>query len=216
MDSKNSIEQRNWETALHFHAKFSKMLESMKEPKAEVLKNTTCWTSNGFKVRLTNLKQSTHNWNKVLLKLKSCATVQSSIQDTCLGSHRSKRSCLTKEIRWHTKCRKSKKTNLNDWLKSTVEPGKTYTVRKHLECNDGTTLSVQASQVHYCNPRKDCYFDGVTFEFYDYTSVEVWGVSVEPPESWKEYGNQEDDPYAYIPVGMVEDFIDQHGGIKQV
>ena len=80
---------------------------------------------------------------------------------------------------------------------------------------DGTTLSVQASKCHYCSPREDYFFDGHTIEYFDYTSVEVWCVSVQPPESWSEYGNQDSDPYAYIPVRLVEDFIDLHGGIKK-
>ena len=31
---------------------------------------------------------------------------------------------------------------------------------------------------------------------------------------WLEYGDNVDNPFAYIPVVMVEEFIDSHGGIK--
>ena len=48
-------------------------------------------------------------------------------------------------------------TNLNAWLKSSVnirEYGNTRSqeLRKQLVCNDGTTLSVQASDSHWCSP----------------------------------------------------------------
>lgn len=105
------------------------------------------------------------------------------------------------------------KTNLNKWLKSTCEMychGNSYyqEVRNHLECNDGTTLSVQASESHYCTPRRN------QPEVHEYSKVEVWCVSKPVPDSWYEYGDPEDNPYAYIPVSMVEEFIDSCGGIK--
>lgn len=108
-----------------------------------------------------------------------------------------------------------KSVNLNEWLKKTalffpIGGGKEYQkVRETMKLKDGTTLSVQASFGHYSLPRLD-YAYGV-----EYTHVEVWCVSCDTPESWKEYGNQEDDPYAYIPVSMVEDFINAHGGIEE-
>ena len=88
-------------------------------------------------------------------------------------------------------------------------------LRKHLVCNDGTTLSVQASDIHWCSPRSS-YVDNYTgdIEFFDYSSVEVWCVSAPTPNSWAEYG-EDNDPYAYIPVTLVEKFIDSHGGIKE-
>jgi hypothetical protein len=111
------------------------------------------------------------------------------------------------------------KVDLNDWLKKSVEfrDGKYQEVRKHLTCNDGTTMSIQASSSHYCFPRKSYldYWSSEEVAYFDYTNVEVWCVSCRTPESWKEYGDQEDNPYAYIPVSMVEDFIKSHGGIKE-
>jgi len=71
-------------------------------------------------------------------------------------------------------------TNLNEWFASTI---KESPVRKALICNDGTSLSVQASNFHYCFPR----VDNSPF----YATVEVWQVTSEVPDSWLEYGDPE-------------------------
>ena len=98
------------------------------------------------------------------------------------------------------------KTNLNAWLKDKNNVDEKHSwIHKTLECNDGTTLSVQASQYHYCKPRED-FADS-------YRKVEVWFVTATVPCAWKEYGGDEN-PYAYIPIELVEEFIDLHGGIK--
>ena len=81
----------------------------------------------------------------------------------------------------------------------------------HLTCSDGTTLSVQASNFHYCEPR----VNHRDLNGRKYTHIEVWCVSAAVPDSWLEYGDTENNPFAYIPIEMVEDFIDLHGGIKK-
>ena len=79
-------------------------------------------------------------------------------------------------------------------------------------CEDGTRLSVQASSHHYSTPRDD---DG------PYTHVEVGFPTVEPPESWADYfdGRWDTDDrtgsvYGYIPVELVREYIESHGGEK--
>ena len=99
------------------------------------------------------------------------------------------------------------KTNLNEWFLRT--DSKDQVVHPHIICNDGTTLSVQASQYHCCSPRvnkKDC--NGL------YLKVEVFFVSDEVPDSWLEYGDNVDNPFEYIWISLVEEFIDSHGGIR--
>jgi hypothetical protein len=100
------------------------------------------------------------------------------------------------------------KTNLNNWLKETPYLYDYSKVRGELVCNDGTTLSVQASQSHFCSPR---FKDSIS-----YSEVEVYFVSSDVPKCWLEYGDNDGiyNPFAYIPVVMVEEFIDSHGGIK--
>lgn len=83
----------------------------------------------------------------------------------------------------------------------------------HIRCEDGTTLSVQAGEHLYCAPRNN---EGPWVE------VEVGFPSVSPPDSWKEYfdGNWDTDDhtgsvYGYIPIDLVVDFINDHGGLKE-
>jgi len=99
------------------------------------------------------------------------------------------------------------KTNLQQWFLSTGSTDQV--VHPSVICNDGTTLSVQASQYHYCSPRVNK--DGRNARYYQ---VEVFCVSTAVPESWLEFGDNVDNPFAYIPTTMVEEFIDLHGGIK--
>ena len=78
-----------------------------------------------------------------------------------------------------------------------------------LKCHDGATVSVQASEFHYCTPRND---DG------PYTHVEAGFPSVTPPASWAEYGDSLEptltaDVYGYLPVALIHEFIDAHGGL---
>lgn len=81
---------------------------------------------------------------------------------------------------------------------------------KRVVCKDGTTLSVQASKDHYSCPRND---EG------PYSHVEVGFPSVTPPETWAEYmdgvwgtDDRTDTVYGYVPVDLVEAFIEEHGG----
>ena len=81
-----------------------------------------------------------------------------------------------------------------------------------IECSDGTSLSVQASEAHYCTPRNN---------YGPYTHVEVGFPTAAPPDSWSEYfdGDWETDDhtqsvYGYIPVELVIDYIAAHGGEK--
>ena len=80
--------------------------------------------------------------------------------------------------------------------------------RPRLFCNDGFSISVQASSFHYCRPR----LDGVQ----NYESVEL-GFPSKEDELINEYA--EDEPYTetvygYVPIEIVEELINKHGGIK--
>ena len=74
-------------------------------------------------------------------------------------------------------------------------------IADNVECADGTTISVQASQFHYCTPRTD---KG------PYTHVEVWQASAPVTEFDYDKGY----PSAYVPIEKVVEFIDNHGGFK--
>ena len=76
-------------------------------------------------------------------------------------------------------------------------------------CEDGTTISVQASALHYAHPRTNRG---------PYTAVEVGFPSVKPPLTWKQYAEDWENPtdtvYAYIPLELVSFYIASHGGIN--
>jgi hypothetical protein len=85
-------------------------------------------------------------------------------------------------------------------------------------CADGISLSVQANKHAYCSPRID------EIECWDqYTLVEVGYITDKndqtfaPPETWREYADGEFPScvYGYVPIGLVEAFIDSHNAAAQ-
>ena len=130
-------------------------------------------------------------------------------------------------------------------------------MRPMIVCNDGTTLSVQASQYHYCHPKQNfCSW---------YSSMEVGYPSIRPPDTWEHYfdgtwqrnwfervwrerrsiwyafkktiksiferkpkrldvwylrkllsfkDNATDSVYAWVPAELIDEFINEHGGIN--
>ena len=81
--------------------------------------------------------------------------------------------------------------------------------RPRLLCNDGFSVSVQASKFHYCSPR----LDGAQ----DYEAVEL-GYPSNEDELINEYAeddwNYTETVYGYVPIEFVEKLIEKHGGIK--
>ena len=85
-------------------------------------------------------------------------------------------------------------------------------VADRIQCCDGVSLSVQAGKHLYCTPRSD---------YGPYTAVEVGFPSASPPESWRGYFDGDWDTedhcssvYSRVPVEMVREFIEAHGGEK--
>ena len=82
-------------------------------------------------------------------------------------------------------------------------------LRPMIVCKDGSNMSVQASRTHYCTPREN----GIG----PYSKVEIW-PNIAPPETWAEYYDGEWEQgatgvFGWVPVEMVQEFIDEHGGI---
>lgn len=79
---------------------------------------------------------------------------------------------------------------------------------KRIVCNDGFSVSVQASETDYCSPRETGAHPYWAFEL---------GYPSERDESLMQYAEDEDRPtntvYGYVPVSVVEALIDKHGGI---
>lgn len=91
-----------------------------------------------------------------------------------------------------------------EWLKETFrrEPVGCL-VRPHAKCKDGFSISIQASAFHYCTPRRgleDC----------EYTHLEQ-GYPSECEELIEEY--REGTIFPYVPIKVVEEIIEKHGGI---
>lgn len=83
-------------------------------------------------------------------------------------------------------------------------------IRPHLICNDGFEVSVQASEYHYCSPR----VNGAAI----YNTVELGFPNMED-SLIMEYAENPYNPtgtvYGYVPVSIVNELIEKHGGIKE-
>lgn len=81
--------------------------------------------------------------------------------------------------------------------------------RPRIICNDGFSMSVQASGACYCEPRLDL----ISGEYY---SVEV-GYPNQKEDILLQYAEDKDNPtetvYGWVPIAVVESVINKHGGI---
>ncbi len=80
--------------------------------------------------------------------------------------------------------------------------------RPRIKCNDGFSISVQASSTHYCTPQ-------ITMEG-PYNEVEV-GYPSEAEPLLEKYADDPDDLthtiYCWVPIEIVEEIIKKHGGM---
>lgn len=134
--------------------------------------------------------------------------------------------------------------DLNYWLKETINVislGADYylqEIRPRIVCNDGYSVSVQASEHMYCEPRytqwqnddgwqvingnylwpNDATRNFETDHFTPYESVEL-GYPSEADELIYDYAEDNDytsTVYGCVPVKIVEQLIEKHGGFKCV
>ena len=96
---------------------------------------------------------------------------------------------------------------VNEQLRRTWD-GDRLCIRPAMECADGFTISVQASDFHYCSPR--------TSGADQYENVELGFPNMEDPII-KDYAEDPDDlthtVYGYVPIKLVNKLIEKHGGI---
>jgi hypothetical protein len=104
-----------------------------------------------------------------------------------------------------------------------MKPYKTMDIqdnRPRLTCNDGCSISVQASRTHYSTPRED----HPDWHWSRFECVEVGypadaaGVGITMPEDWAAYADYPPDGntskvYAFVPVRLVCEWIQAHGGL---
>lgn len=78
-----------------------------------------------------------------------------------------------------------------------------------IECKDGFTISIQASVYHYCKPR---------YNIGPWTHVECGFPSDNVP-SMAEYKDGPDSDkesvFGFVPIGIIEDIIKEHGGLTE-
>ena len=82
--------------------------------------------------------------------------------------------------------------------------------RELVVCKDNFKMSVQASENHYCNPKKN----GDTMS---YSHVEV-GFPTEKEDLLMDYIDGDDNKptetvYSYVPASVIINVIDKHGGM---
>lgn len=84
-----------------------------------------------------------------------------------------------------------------------------FECKKAIVCRDGFSVSVQASQYHYCEPRK------TNAEYYSEFEL---GFPSEPlPElaKWAELAEDQDYTgiFGYVPVEEIAKVLESHGGV---
>jgi len=81
-----------------------------------------------------------------------------------------------------------------------------FPLAKRITCADGFSLSVQATHGAYCTPRTNVGPWSEVEVGYPSTAPELIGSYAESPES------PTDTVYPYVPVELVEQLIELHGG----
>lgn len=98
--------------------------------------------------------------------------------------------------------------NLNDYFKNNRGSDNTTWLVKRIECKDGFSISVQASEYAYCYPRMT--------NQKEYYEVEC-GFPSSEPEFIMDYAEDPKNPtetvYGYVPVKLVEQLIDLHNNV---
>ena len=92
--------------------------------------------------------------------------------------------------------------------RSTITSRVYYPPIKALRCKDGFTMSVQASESHYCSPREDAAWPYGAFEL---------GFPSEAEPLIAKYAETPEKPtetvYGWVPRSVVEAVIEKHGGL---
>ena len=100
---------------------------------------------------------------------------------------------------------------VREFLKETYKPHKysdvLIEIRPHIVCEDGFIVSVQAGEALYCTPR-------LNLKNGNYENVELGFPSVND-DLIKDYYDGFG-VYPYVPVEVVENLIEKHGGIKEL
>lgn len=104
----------------------------------------------------------------------------------------------------------SKQFDINQYHKEASKKDATRgSTIKAITCADGFTVSVQASEYHYCSPRES--------GAWPYASFEV-GYPSAKERTLMKYAEDKSRPtdtvYGWVPASVIEKIIIKHGGIK--
>lgn len=98
------------------------------------------------------------------------------------------------------------------WL---AKSGQRFIQRKRVECRDGFSMSVQFSEMHYCNAR---HFGHDIVPLPEPVTVEIGFPSARHPRWLGPYADDRKDLtgtiYGHVPVELVDKVIAKHGGLK--
>lgn len=98
------------------------------------------------------------------------------------------------------KFKEIKRTELSDGCVSVMRK-----LAPRMVLGDRTTLSAQVGETHYCTPRSS--------DAWSYTRVEVGYPSAPLPEEFDEYTDSDRKIYGYVPMRVLDKYIEEHGGI---
>jgi len=97
---------------------------------------------------------------------------------------------------------------INEYIKNNRDEQYNW-LTKRLVCHDGFSISVQAGEHAYCGPRRN---DA------DYYYLLECGFPSEVPDLIMSYAETPSEPlqtvFGYVPVDLVQELLDSHGGIK--
>lgn len=101
---------------------------------------------------------------------------------------------------------------INEFLKNNYDcvciRGREYVnPTKRIECKDGFSISVQASHYSYCTPRRN--------KAWPYSNVEL-GYPSKLDDLIEDYAEEPGTTrtvYGYVPIEIVNQLIEKHGGI---
>lgn len=104
--------------------------------------------------------------------------------------------------------------HVNEYLKNNyradiIDGFDTPCVTKRIVCNDGISISVQANHYTYCTPRRD--------RAWPYSEVELGFPSELDAliEGYAETEGTTQTVFGYVPIDVVNQLIEKHGGIKE-
>ena len=105
------------------------------------------------------------------------------------------------------------KEDLFNIMDMNKEWDRSYQICKRIVFVNGESVSIQAGALHYSSPREN----SVSGSYSDYSEFELGFPSVKPTDEIMQYAEDQENPtntiYAYVPVQLIVDWINENGGL---